>query len=313
MSAEHVSKASHHASPLRYPGGKGKLARYVKAIVRSGGLMDSTYIEPFAGGAGVGLTLLLHGYVKRIVLNDLSLPIYSFWRALLDDPDKFKARIESVPLTTEEWTRQREIFRNHEREDAFDVGFSAFFLNRTNVSGVLNGGMIGGYAQAGTHGISARFNRTELALRVERIARHSGRIDLRRDDAALLIGELDIELRGEKRLFYLDPPYYRKGRDLYYDFYRDGDHRELRDRVAALDGRAHWIVSYDNEPEIRNLYAGYQCVEYDLSYSVKNGRIGREVMFFSANLTPPALSEGGLSLAPAPAGLYAPHPELTGI
>ena len=273
-------RASHHASPLRYPGGKAKLAPYLKRLVRSNDLLDGLYVEPFAGGGAVGLCLLLHGYVDRIILNDLSTPIYAFWRAILDEPERFQDRILRVELTTEEWLNQRRIFQEADGDISFDVGFATFFLNRTNHSGVLNAGMIGGLRQQSAYGLDARFNRQELAARVKRIARSRSKITALNLDAAELIGNVQT-ISGDRRpLLYIDPPYYRKGRDLYYDYYKPDDHRALRDVILQLQPTIPWVVSYDNEPEIVDLYRDNRAIKYNLSYSVPNGRMGNEIMFF---------------------------------
>ncbi|ESY09882.1 DNA adenine methylase [Mesorhizobium sp. M0615] len=293
------ARASHHASPLRYPGGKAKLAPYFKALVRKNRLLDGTYVEPFAGGGGVGLCLLLHGYVEHIILNDLSAPIYAFWRALLDEPDRFQQKILDIELTTEEWLNQRQVFQEAEGRISFEIGFATFFLNRTNHSGVLNAGMIGGHSQRSAYGLDARFNRQELAARVMRIAKNRSKITVMNLDAAELIRNV-TEIAGDDRpLIYIDPPYYRKGRDLYYDFYRQEDHGKLRDVIVQLNSAIPWVVSYDNEPAIRELYDAHQMLEYNLSYSVRNGRQGKEVMFMSDCLKPASLAEGGLQ-APLP-------------
>jgi DNA adenine methylase len=180
-------RASYHVSPLRYPGGKAKLAPFFKTLVRDNLLLDGTYVEPFAGGGAVGLCLLLHGYVERIFLNDLSAPVYAFWRALLDEPERFRQRILEINLTTKEWLNQRRIFQQPGVASSFDIGFATFFLNRTNHSGVLNGGMIGGHAQKSAYGLDARFNRQELAARVKRIARCRSKITILNMDASELI------------------------------------------------------------------------------------------------------------------------------
>lgn len=279
------ARASHHASPLRYPGGKGKLASYLKGVIRANRLLDCTYVEPFAGGAGAGLALLLHGYVRRVVINDLSRPVYLFWRAVLEQPEAFCRRIWEVELSVDEWKRQREVFRAANDAEAFEIGFATFYLNRTNRSGVLNGGMIGGYAQAGADGLSARFNRAELTARVQRLARQAGRIEVTNLDALQLLAGYRQSKPGQSVLLYIDPPYFAKGRDLYYDYYRPEDHAALRDAVDSLPAQVNWVVSYDNVPEIRALYGRRRRIEYDLSYSVRNGRSGREVMFFSDQLT----------------------------
>src|SRR5271165_6091395 len=228
------ARASFHASPLRYPGGKSKLAAYFKALVRGNRLLDGTYVEPFAGGAGVGLSLLLHGYVNRIVLNDLSTPIYAFWRAVLDQPDRFLERILNVELTATEWQRQKKIFQTAGTDTDFDVGFATFYLNRTNHSGVLNGGMIGGRDQHSTYGLDARFNRKELAARIKRVARHASKITVLNFDAADIISDVKLISECKQPLLYIDPPYFKKGRDLYYDFFEPCDHARIRDVVANL-------------------------------------------------------------------------------
>jgi DNA adenine methylase len=292
-------RASFHASPLRYPGGKSKLANYFKALVRNNRLFDGTYVEPFAGGGGVGLSLLLHGYVDRIILNDLSKPIYAFWRALLNEPDRFQERILNIELTAKEWERQRKIFQNAGEDTSFDVGFSTFFLNRTNHSGVLNGGMIGGQAQNSAYGLDARFNRLELVARIKRIARYASKITVLNLDAAELISNVTTIAEDTQPLVYIDPPYFKKGRDLYYDFFEESDHYRIRDVVTALDPSIRWVVSYDNVAEIIALYRDHEAIEYNLSYSVRNGRIGTEVMFFSKSLLPPQPTEGGLQEASA--------------
>jgi DNA adenine methylase len=272
-------RASYHASPLRYPGGKAKLAPFFKTLVRDNLLLDGTYIEPFAGGGAVGLCLLLHGYVDRIFLNDLSTPIYAFWRAMLDHPDRFIERIQKVDLTTKEWLKQRQIFLDPVNGTSFEIGFATFYLNRTNHSGVLNAGMIGGHAQKSAYGLDARFNRQELAARVRRIARCRSKITVMNLDASELIANVQQISENNRPLLYIDPPYYRKGRDLYYDYYNPGDHSKLRDAIVRLDPQVLWVVSYDAEAEILALYRGFQSFRYDLSYSARNGRVGNEVMF----------------------------------
>jgi DNA adenine methylase len=206
---------------------------------------------------------------------------------LLEEPDRFQRYILEVDLTVDEWLRQRKIFHSPTECDLFELGFATFFLNRTNHSGVLNGGMIGGRAQMSKWNLDARFNRRELAARVKRIARNSSKIMLLNLDAGELIGGLERIISESRVLVYIDPPYYRKGRDLYYDFYKPEDHARLSNAISLLNKDVRWVVSYDNEPEIVSLYSKYAAVEYNLSYSVRNGRVGKEVMFFSDSIVPP--------------------------
>lgn len=276
-----------HFTPLRYPGGKGKLAAYVKRLITENGLSDGLYVEPYAGGAAIALELLLQQYVSRIHINDVSRPVFAFWHSVLATPGELIRRVLETPLTVEEWDRQKAVFRQQDQHDYLDVGFATFFLNRTNRSGILNAGIIGGRAQTGEWKIDARYNRVELANRIDAIARQSDRITLTNADAAHLIAEKTGEW-PEKTLIYLDPPYFEKGRDLYYDFYRPEDHAEVAETIKHVS-RQRWIVSYDDVPEIRDLYEPYRSIGYRIGYSARSSRKGSEVMFFDDTLRIPAL------------------------
>lgn len=286
-----------HFTPLRYPGGKGKLAPYVKRIIETNGLLDGKYVEPYAGGCAVGLELLFHEYVSDIVLNDVSPLIYSFWWSLLEHTEELCRLIVDTPVTPESWAIQKNVLRHYREFDRLAVGFATFFLNRTNRSGILNGGIIGGNSQAGKWKIDARYNAEELAFRVQSIARFRNRITLASRDAAELI--LDgIEEWPAKTLIYCDPPYYRKGRDLYYDYYEHDDHARIAKIMQESVVRQSWIVSYDNIEEVKRLYPMSQRAAYLIGYSARETRSDSEIMFFSDSLIVPKLA-GSLKQLPA--------------
>ena len=132
-------------SPLRYPGGKHRLAGFIQLAIQNLNMPDCTYVEPFAGGAGVALSLLLDGTVNRIVINDYDKAIYSFWRAVRQEPTSLIDLIQNTPVTIDEWHRQKEIYLTSTAY-SLDLAFATLFLNRTNRSGILNAGPIGGYA-----------------------------------------------------------------------------------------------------------------------------------------------------------------------
>ena len=240
-----------------------------------------TYAEPYAGGAAIALELLFHDYVSKIHINDLSRPIFAFWHSVLNETDRLCALVCDTPLRIDSWDEQKKIFAGAGEHDDLAVGFAAFFLNRTNRSGILNGGIIGGRDQTGPWKIDARFNRRELIFRIQEIAKLGKRICLSRVDAIDFL-KAGVLKWPEKTLIYLDPPYYVKGRDLYYDFYKPEDHAEVADFVTTTMFQHRWIVSYDNAPEIRALYRGFQRIVYDIGYSAgPTSPEGREVMFFS--------------------------------
>ena len=53
-------------SPLRYPGGKGKIAKFMKKFVKENFDKLPVYVEPYAGGSELALTLLIEGYVNEV-------------------------------------------------------------------------------------------------------------------------------------------------------------------------------------------------------------------------------------------------------
>lgn len=277
-----------HFTPLRYPGGKGKLAAYVKQIIRENKLYDGEYVEPYAGGAAIALELLLQEYVTKIHINDLSAPVYAFWKAVLNDTNGLCKLIKDTQLSVTSWRRQKRIFSHPSDHSSLALGFATFFLNRTNRSGILNGGVIGGLDQTGPWKIDARYNADELIFRIECIANLRKRIKLTRSDALALL-RYGLPRWDERTLIYLDPPYYERGRELYYDYYRQIDHEKLAAFIAANMNNQSWIVSYDNVEAIKKLYSGFRHIVYDVGYSARETRQGREAMFFSPGLAIPDL------------------------
>lgn len=274
----------YHYTPLRYPGGKGKLAAYIKALINTNKLFDSEYVEPYCGGAAIGLELLFHEYVSRIHINDLSKHIHAFWYAVLNHTDELCKLIRDTPLTVGSWDKQKLIFSRQANGDVAKLGFATFFLNRTNRSGILNGGIIGGREQTGPWKIDARFNKEELIFRIQSIAKLRNRIELTCMDALefLKSGE---RLWPSKALIYLDPPYYKKGRELYYDYYQREDHEKIYQFLTSVIPNRRWVVSYDNIEPVRELYRSRQRLVYRVGYSARvAGQKGLEVMFFSDEL-----------------------------
>lgn len=275
-------------TPLRYPGGKGKLAAYVKALLTANDLLDGEYVEPYAGGAGIALELLLQEYVSRIHINDVSELVYSFWWSVLHEAEGLCRLITDTPRTVDAWDKQKRILTAPAEYSQLEVGFATFFLNRTNRSGILNGGIIGGRNQTGPWKIDARYNAKDLVARIRAIANLGSRVSLTKQDA---IGFLSSgkDKWPRKTLIYLDPPYYEKGRELYYDFYNKDDHAAVAEYIQIHILKQKWIVSYDNVEPIRNLYADRRRCTYSIGYSARGNRQGSEVMFFSDSLQVPPL------------------------
>ena len=273
-------------SPLRYPGGKGRLAPFVKHIYEMNNLLDGHYVEPYAGGAAIALDLLFQECVSDIHINDLSRSVYSFWYSVLNYSSDLCEKIATTQVTTDEWSVQKHVQRNPDSHSLLNLGFSTFFLNRTNRSGILNGGIIGGKNQTGEWKIDARYNRDELIRRIQRIARYKNRIHLYNKDAKVLITELFPSL-PQKTLIYFDPPYYAKGQDLYRNYYKHEDHIDIAQQIFGI--QQNWIVSYDKVPEISDAYSGYRNQVYSLNYSAARYQKGSEIMFFCNRLQIPLM------------------------
>lgn len=244
------------------------------------------YVEPYAGGASLALSLLFGGLVSRVFLNDLDPAIYAFWRSVLDQPTQFISLIQRTPVSTAEWRRQKQTYQVRDLSKPLQLGFATFYLNRTSHSGILNGGVIGGRKQQGTWKIDARFNKPELVRRIERLVSFRDRIHVSGLDA---LSVLAIHRRRVRPLVYLDPPYFGAGRDLYMNAYRPGDHASVRDAVIALN--VPWVVSYDDVPEIRTLYSGCRSRRIVLRHNARVSKEGREVVFFSERLRIPNASQ----------------------
>jgi DNA adenine methylase len=241
-------------------------------------------VEPYAGGAGVGVSLLLGEYVDAVWINDLDPAVWAFWQAVLAHDGELRRLIETVPVNVQEWARQKAIYRRGAAAGILAFGFAFFYLNRTNRSGILDGGAIGGKKQKGEWKIDARFNRADLADRVRRIARYRNRIHLHNQDALIFLHNV-LERLPARALLYLDPPYYDKGRHLYANYYTADDHAGIAASVKKV--KKPWVVSYDDRAQTRRLYSGYTTRRYKLAYSAREQRTGAEVMFFARGVKVP--------------------------
>lgn len=272
-------------SPLRYPGGKNKLAKFVALVCEKNSISEH-YVEPYAGGASVALYLLINGNVKEITINDLDRGIYAFWYSILNDTEKFCRKIKNTEVTIENWEKFKKIHANAETIKLFDLGFATFFLNRTNRSGVIDGGVIGGKEQKGKYKIDCRFNKKDLIRKIKLIASYKKSINLYNLDASELIEKIQKENRNPNTIFYFDPPYYLKGPSLYMSHYNEDDHEKVSRKIQKMK---KWIVSYDNVPEIKALYKNFRNKEYELTHTAYEVRKGKEILFFADGLIIPRI------------------------
>ena len=276
-------------SPLRYPGGKAAIADTFSALLDANGILkNGTYCEPFAGGAGVALTLLLKKRVGRIIINDYDPCIVAFWMAIIKDGPQFIQRIKDIDVSIDEWVRQRKVYNGARRSDLcsrdrrFQIGFATFFLNRCNRSGILpNAGPIGGFRQEGKYLIDARFRKDVLCERIQIIYENRNNILVTSDDAEKFLDRLPGLVEEPKNTFlYLDPPYYERGNQLYLNFYGDDNHRSLAKKIAHFRF-CPWVMTYDDCESIRAIYGEYQKLKLsalELMYSMQKVRKTKEIL-----------------------------------
>lgn len=266
-------------SPLRYPGGKTKLLPYISKFIDRNALEGYTYVEPFAGGCGIALGLLYENKVEKIIINDYDKSIYAFWYSVLNHCEELCNLIENTSLDIDEWKIQRMIQTSKEKiSDLLILGFSTLYLNRTNRSGIIKAGVIGGKFQNGNYKMDCRFNKPDIIERIKLIHSMKDKIQLYNYDAVNLIKMLsDMD---NKFFIYYDPPYYEKGQSLYVNFYDHSNHLELSEfiKTNSID---RWIVSYDNVTQIQKMYTPHRHVQYELSYTAQKKYTGKEIMFFS--------------------------------
>lgn len=272
-------------SPLRYPGGKRKLSTYIKSIIERNDLSSCIYVEPYAGGASVALALLFDGYAERVIINDFDISIYAFWYSILNNTEEFIRLINDTPITIIEWRKQKSIQNTKSETDLLSLGFSTFYLNRTNRSGIIKAGVIGGIEQKGDYKIDARFNKIDLINRISKIALRKNEIQLFNLDAVKLIKKISKK-DADDYLIYFDPPYYIKGKELYVNHYNHKDHVNVAAQIKKMEN-FNWIVSYDDNIEIRKLYKEFKKFSYTLNYSTAQAKKGTEILILNNHLIVP--------------------------
>lgn len=280
-------------SPLRYPGGKSQLTKYVKQNLEMNNI-NGTYIEPFAGGAGIAIDLLVTGTVKEIVINDYDPSIYAIWYAILYDTDKLISMISSVPFDYASpnadtpnnmlrfWKKQKNIHEDADKSKySIENAFATLMLNRMNVSGVINGGPIGGKSQLGKYKLDSRFNKKTLITKIKNIAEEREHIILYNLDANELIKVINNSFDADNTFIFFDPPYFVQGKNLYMSFFDDKQHEVLAKNILSLENY-YWITTYDHAPQISELYSSAsKRYEYSLNYSANKRGKAFEYLFAS--------------------------------
>ena len=157
------------------------------------------------------------------------------------------------------------------------LGFATFYLNRTNRSGALNGGPIGGLDQTGTYKIDARFNRAALIERIRILALYASQITVTRDDGVKVIKRYG---KRANTFIYADPPYFEKAGSLYLNAFAPADHEDLSSALNSRAGGA-WLLTYDNVPQVHDLYSARRRRMFQLNYSANRVMKATEIAVLS--------------------------------
>ncbi|MDR1450659.1 MAG: DNA adenine methylase [Propionibacteriaceae bacterium] len=274
-------------SPLRYPGGKARIAPYLAQLIRAQNYRPMSYAEPFAGGAGAALKLLVDETVKTIHINDLAPGVAAFWRSVFYNGEALATMVCDASVTVDDWRHHREVFDNPEEHDDLILGFSTFFLNRCNRSGILTACPIGGFDQSGKWKIDARFNRSDLSERIRLLGQYRRRVSVTQMDAKDFVSS--VEHMGRSLLLYVEPPYLIQGEDLYLDSLSYTDHVALAKHLGTTS--VPWILTYDTANQVTDeLYRGCRAARFNIAHTAQKQHVGSEYVVFSDQLEVPSLN-----------------------
>lgn len=257
--SENIELEYSYRSPLRYPGGK---TRGVEFITRFFPKNLDKLLSPFFGGGSVELATASKG--TKVYGYDLFPPLVEFWQCLTAQPNELAERVEKYfPLSKDKFYQlqqtQTKFKTKLERAAVFYV------LNRSSFSGAtLSGGMSPDHP---------RFTHTSI----ERLKDfYNPNIKIQKSDFRNSL------LKHPFTFTYLDPPYLIKS-SLYGkkgNTHRDFDHEGL---AEILKTREHWLLSYNDCDDIRDLYAGFHIITPNWKYGMSNDKTSKEVLIFSKN------------------------------
>ncbi len=269
-------------TPLRYPGGKSVMTPFFIDLLEANSIENAVYAEPYAGGAGAAINLLLTDAVDRILINDANICIYSFWHYLMESKLDFINRVLEMEVSINEWHKQKMVLKEA-KIPSLELGIATFFLSRTNRSGILTAGPIGGNTNekqdAAKYKIDCRFNKQDLCARLSRIIERSEQINVYNEDAVNFLQEID----DNRAIVYLDPPYYVNGKSLYMNYYKHEDHLHLSEYLKSVNN-FKWVLSYDNADEIIGMYKDFDLYLFELSYTAQDIKKGSELLTHSKDL-----------------------------
>ncbi len=273
-------------SPLRYPGSKASLVDYISILLKENYLEGCHFIEPYAGSAIVSLELLKKSLISKATILEKDPLVYAFWHSVFTNPYALIEKLYKLPINLDTWYKFQK-YREAEKLESYpilEMGLAGLFFNRTNFSGILKAGPIGGRKQESRYKLDCRFNKNRLIQQIADLSTLSNHITVIYDDALDYLNRERKQFKNEECFFYIDPPYYEKGKSLYRYWYNHDDHKKLAHFLTRCD--TPWLVSYDNHENIRKIYRRANLVEVYFDYTVSQYRKEREILISNIKIPP---------------------------
>jgi len=272
-----VSTSNKITSPLRYPGSKATFLKVVLEFIEVHGLKGREIVEPYAGSGIVSLSLVAKNLVSHATLVERDPLLYSFWKAVFEHTDALLSSIEEINVNMDTWHELRVLLKHKIPEDKLipDLALACLFFNRTNFSGVLHSGPIGGKNQSSDYKLDCRFNKKDIISRIRQISSLRDGVSVKFGDALEFLQKANIQ-NNEKRFFYVDPPYFKQGRKLYRYYYKVIDHKRLYDILSVAT--FPWLLSYDKHEFIELLYDGFPQVHQSFRYMSRTPKNENELV-----------------------------------
>ncbi len=285
-------------TPLRYPGGKGWLLDYVQRFIRKNTLEISEIVEPYAGTAAVSIGLLKSDMVQEAIICESDYLITSFWNAVKYKLFDFVESVKSIEISMETWYSLRKYLDENPpaNSNVVEVATAFLFFNRTNYSGIINAGPIGGKSQKSVYSLGCRFNKERIIKRLLDLEPVMGMVKVIQGDGLQFMEKIVSDRKLEKPLFYVDPPYYYAGKELYRDYFDDDNHRELASFL--LDLKYPWLLSYDDADFIKELYKDTKNAQIYTDYQANKLKDKEKELLISNKVIPPGSSPVNFKYTP---------------
>lgn len=244
-------------SPFRYAGGKF----YARKLILTHIPRHTAYIEPFAGGGSI---FFAKPKVEFNQLNDIDIDLINVYLTIRDIPDdliyflkKRKENESRIPNSLTEGvlegnplpaTKELHSFFKNEFKPKNNIERAGrwFYLNRTSYSGIMNNqNMYWGY------GAKFSMQPKNWAQSIIRTSKKLQGVEITNLDFEKLIDNAPVGA-----LLFLDPPYFNADQDKFYQhFFSKQDHFRLAECLKRNNNRLKLFITYDNTPEIRELYS----------------------------------------------------------